>query len=192
MAQSRILAAAVGLIGLLTTAGACLPSSSSSGPAGSPVQVSPQTEMSPGGPSGSPNGGEPVDTVPGVVTVTLVSPTFLEGEVIRGTVANGLDKTIYTQDSKSNCSIVLLEQWNGTSWVPVHGCKLGRAPAVVPIHTGRGLQISLDPNSTHLTSEPGVSVVQPGRYRLIFSFGLMAAGQFEETMTVHSDPFSVR
>ena len=46
----------------------------------------------------------------GKVTVSLGQPSFAEGAVITIRIANGLESVVYTEDSKTDCSIVILDR----------------------------------------------------------------------------------
>ena len=74
----------------------------------------------------------------GKVSVVPSAPAFKQGDVIRAVIANGLERALYTEDEKTDCSIVFLERSGADTWHPVPGCALGRAPLVVAIGPGRG------------------------------------------------------
>lgn len=139
--------------------------------------------------------GMPVKTEPGKVSVLLGAPSFREGEKIRATVANGRRQTIYSEDSKTDCSIVILERWAGKSWQPILGCAVGRAPIVVAIGPGRGRVVTIDPFSFHLrmgTPDTSKPVLRAGTYRIKYAYRLGPGPEFEEPYTGFSPTFHIR
>ncbi|MDI6772680.1 MAG: hypothetical protein QME77_08845 [bacterium] len=138
--------------------------------------------------------GEPV-VVPGKVTLSLGVRSLGPGDLIRIAVVNGLRQTIYTEDMKSDCSIVLLERYSGGAWQPLPGCALGRAPRVVAIAPGQVRPVEINPRSIHFLSgapkEPGRSPIGAGTYRIRFGYRLARGPEGEETHVVHSELFRV-
>src|SRR5512134_85577 len=57
--------------------------------------------------------GTPAKVKPGAVAVRLGGLTYRAGSIVRATISNGLRRTIYTLDSKTACSIAILERWDG-------------------------------------------------------------------------------
>jgi len=131
---------------------------------------------------------------PGKVTIALSALSYAEGQMIEATLANGLEQTIYTEDSKSDCSIVSLEQWNGQVWQPLLGCALGRAPLVVAIGPGLGRRVTINPLSTHLGVSPGSTepAFGAGMYRVKFTYRLDPGPEGEAPYEVYSEAFDIR
>ena len=118
----------------------------------------------------------------GKVSVVPSAPALKQGDVIRAVIANGLERTLYTEDEKTDCSIVFLERSDAGTWHPVPGCALGRLPLVVAIGPGRGRVVTINPLSIHLrmvkppTAKPAIGA---GTYRIRFVYrvGLARGGQ---------------
>ncbi len=139
--------------------------------------------------------GMSVKTEPGKVSVLLAAPSPREGEKIRATVANGRTQTIYSEDSKTDCSIVILERLAGKTWEPVLGCAVGRAPIVVAIGPSRGRVVTIDPFSFHLrlgTPDTSKPVLRAGTYRIRYAYRLGPGPEFEEPYTAFSPTFQIR
>lgn len=162
------------------------------GPTVSPALLSVAT---PAPPARSRDLGVPMKTEPRTVAVVLAKGSFKEGEAIRAAVANGMPSTIFTEDSKTDCSIVFLERWDGGTWRPVPGCALGRAPIIVAIGSGLGRFVTLNPMSIHLrgdgppTSKPAI---RAGMYRIRFTYRLGRDPEGIEPLTSLSQPFIIR
>ena len=147
------------------------------------------------GPGGPPavDLGIPMAVESGKVSVVPSAPAFKQGDVIRAVIANGLERTLYTEDEKTDCSIVFLERSGADVWHPVPGCALGRAPLVVAIGPGRGRVVTINPLSIHLrmgkppTAKPDVGV---GTYRIRFVYRVGLARGAQE-FTAISRPFSI-
>jgi hypothetical protein len=157
----------------------------------------PLVVVSPAAPATSPGAdlGIPVKTDPGKVSVLLAASSLREGDKIRATVANGRRQTIYSEDSKTDCSIVILERWAGKTWQPVLGCAVRRAPIVVAIGPGRGRIVTIDPSSLHLRAGmPGTSkpVLRAGTYRIKFAYRLGLGSGVEEPFSAFSPSFQIR
>jgi len=137
--------------------------------------------------------GEPVSVDRGKVVVRLSKAEFRVGEVVVVTVANGLDRTIYSDDFKTDCSIVTLERRAGSEWAPITGCALGRPTMTVAVGSGRGRTITIDSRSMHLQKAAAGAPLAfgAGIYRITFRYRFspqMGAGE----QTVYSVTFQVR
>ena len=190
----------VSVIVLLTLglAVACGPAISQRRETPSTLEKAPPAPLSGGTSTAAPQTtdlGTPVKTVPGKVSVLLDAPSFREGEKIWVTVANGRRQTIYSEDSKTDCSIVILERLAGKIWEPVLGCAVGRAPIVVAIGPGRGRVVTIDPFSFHLrlgTPDTSKPVLRAGTYRIRYAYRLGPGPEFEEPYTAFSPTFQIR
>jgi hypothetical protein len=126
------------------------------------------------------------------VTIAVSAPTYRSGSVVSAVVANGLNKSIYTEDAKTDCSIAFLERLDGTSWTVVAGCALRRPPATLAIGPGRGRTVTYDPTSVNFGSAGGTrSALTAGTYRIRFTYRLSAEPAAEEPLTVLSAPFTI-
>jgi len=138
--------------------------------------------------------GVPVGVEPGKVVIRLSAASYTTKETISATIANGLDRTLYTEDSKSDCSIAILERRNGADWQPLVGCALGRMPLVVVIGAGRGRVVTINPRSEHFagisgTLEPGIGA---GTYRIKFTYQLAPEAEAGESQVAYSPVFDIR
>jgi hypothetical protein len=136
----------------------------------------------------------PAQGTPGKVTVVLTQSAYTQGQVIEATVVNGLTQVIYTEDSKSDCSIAILEEWDRRSWQPRRGCIARRPPNIVPIGPAQAKMIVINPFSTHFGINPGavVPALGPGRYRLKLTYRLAPEPEGEEPNTAYSAVFEIR
>jgi hypothetical protein len=159
----------------------------------SPAIILPLTPPQPASPSvGAPSDlGQPATTVPGQVSVLMAPSAYAEGNVIQVTVTNGLGSTIYANDEKTDCSIVTLEQWTGDAWEPIMGCGLRRSPATIPIGSGRGRDIQIDPASSNFGRAPGELGFGAGTYRITFTYRLDPARGAAEPYSVSSASFNI-
>lgn len=133
----------------------------------------------------------PTTPSPGQIAIVLAKSAYASAEPISATVADGLDRTIYAQDQKTDCEIAFLEQWNGTSWQPIKGCGLRRLAQVVPIAPSASESVEIDPSSAHLAgAQPRID---PGVYRLRFPYSLDPNTDpgSPEPENVHSVLFSI-
>jgi hypothetical protein len=91
--------------------------------------------------------GHPGTTVPGQVTVELAKTSFREGERVQAIVANGLDQPVYTENQKSDCTIVKLERLKDGLWEWISGCAfMERLPSVVEIGPGEVVEVTINPH----------------------------------------------
>ncbi|HEY3248484.1 MAG TPA: hypothetical protein VGK88_09375 [bacterium] len=189
--------AAVVLFGLVLTVGCTQGARTGES---TPVNIpgNPAGPIAPGSPAppnpAPPDLGVPMPTQPGKITLTLASPQLSAGAPLSVTIANGLGRTIYAQDEKTDCSVLLLERWTGRAWEPVTGCLFGRTPLPVAFGNGRGRTVKIDPFSAHLNhGQPqGTPAFGRGTYRLTFSYGFSAAFGAEEPYALMSTEFAVR
>jgi len=116
--------------------------------------------------------GDRVTTPPGEVGITVSEEPFELGSPISALVANGLDQTIYTEDSQSDCSILLLERLETSRWEPVPGCNVRRPPLRVAIGSSRGRTVLIDPSSDAFLAVLGPTEVplHEGTYRLTLTY----------------------
>lgn len=133
--------------------------------------------------------GDPAQSSSGVVEIKLGSRTYRAGETVRATITNGLIRTIYTEDSKTGCSIVTLERQNQTEWEPIVGCSVERAPIEFAIGPDRGRDVEIDPKSEHFAS---ASDLGPGIYRIRFTFRFDKGAEGGEANEVISETFEIR
>lgn len=126
----------------------------------------------------------PGELTAGQVTVAPTQPLYTEGEWVVGTVANGLDQTIYVQDQKTDCTIVILEHAADEGEAePILGCGQERLTQTVVIEPGAGYRIVINPFSANLAfnASSELPVFGAGVYHLKFSYALQAAANENET-----------
>jgi hypothetical protein len=146
-----------------------------------------------GGPAPAPGpvggSGAPVPIAKGNVSVQLDASQYRVGAVIHVTVANGTDRPIYTEDFKTDCSIVILQRRDGTAWTDVLGCRLGRPTMTVQIGPALGRTVALDPTGFHLA---GGQAFGNGTYRVKFTYRSDPALGGEDPFTAYSAEFAMR
>ena len=129
----------------------------------------------------------------GKVTLSVGQPSFAEGAVITVRIANGLESVVYTEDSKTDCSIVILERKDGEDWTRIAGCSVERLPAVVALGPRRLRTARIDPRSFHLGVPQGSSkpAFGAGVYRIRFTFRRTPEPLAIEPEAVLSDTFRI-
>jgi hypothetical protein len=145
------------------------------------------------GAGGLPGGlGDPVQARNGVIAIAISSQTFPRDGRITAVITNGLDRTVYTEDSKSDCSILLLQRLEGGSWIDVPACAERRPPLVVAVGASHARTISINPRSVNFAAVSGSSepALEPGIYRLKLSYSFTRQ-EGEEQMAVYSQRFRV-
>jgi hypothetical protein len=133
--------------------------------------------------------GRPGKAVPGRATIELAKSSFHEGEIVRVTVANGLDQSLYTNNQKSACTIVTLERLHAGTWERIGGCGMEMLPSVVEIGPGDVVEVAINPHSNlwGIDTSKGLAF-GIGTYRVSFSYWL--AGK-DKVTTVASPEFAV-
>ncbi|HUY79025.1 MAG TPA: hypothetical protein VMV29_19785 [Ktedonobacterales bacterium] len=105
---------------------------------------------------------------PGDIQLTTDLSSYSVNQAIGVTVTNASGKTTYyTQDGRSNCSIVQLDQYVGgkTPWVAVDPCTSIDPPQALQIPAGLQEPFSLSP-----TSKTTANAWDPGDYRVEISY----------------------
>jgi hypothetical protein len=183
------------LLGCLMLAQGCASAGSAGGAPGVTAgsgRRSPDNGSGPGATAGSgePMGGlgYPVQARDGKVTVTVSARSYKPRVPIGAVVTNGLRHAIYTQDTKSDCSILLLQRLDGASWADVSGCALGRPPAVVAIGASHARTVAIDPGSINFANGSPTATLPPGTYRLRLTYGF-SFQEGDEPMAATSPPF---
>jgi hypothetical protein len=123
----------------------------------------------------------------------LNASSFDLSQLIDFTIQNGMDKPIYTEDMKSDCSIIFLERWDGIAWQLIPGCAQRRAPVVFEIEPGQEYSATIDPASPNFEISPDASTpaTTPGMYRIRFNYRVEAEPEGEEPYNVFSESFSL-
>lgn len=130
------------------------------------------------------------------VTLTSYAASYRKGERIVATVANGLQHPIYTEDMKTDCSIVTLEYWDGTWWQPVLNCGMERLPAIAKIEAGQTVKVEIGTESSHFGASPTAQKRAPGvdKCRLKFTYWFTPGPEgfeLEELEVMYSDAFAI-
>jgi len=114
------------------------------------------------------------------------------GAVVSAVVANGLDQTIYAQDSKTDCTIAFLQRHAGARWVDIPACALGRPPLTVAIGPSLGRTVSFNPFSVHFgvvtDARPALNA---GSYRVKFTYRSGAGDDAQEPLVAYSASFPI-
>jgi hypothetical protein len=133
------------------------------------------------------------DVTRGRITVAPGQPTFAEGAVVTVRIANGLESAVYTEDEKTDCSIVFLERKDGEDWTRIAGCGLERLPGVVALGPRRVRTARIDPASFHLGVPEGGPrpAFGAGVYRIRFNFRRAPQPLAIEPESVFSDTFRI-
>jgi hypothetical protein len=142
-----------------------------------------------------PSAGDPArtgDVKPGQVTVSMAQATYKEGAAITARIGNGLAGSIYAEDSKTDCSIAMLERREGEAWSRVPGCSVERIPAVVAIGPGQIRNVSIDPRSRHFGVTTGPKLgFGTGLYRIRFNYRLKPEASGSKPPVAFSDTFRI-
>lgn len=137
--------------------------------------------------------GRPVDVSAGKVVVDLSASTYEQGQVVSALIANGLDRTVYAQDSKTDCAIAFLQKQEGTRWTDIPACAVLRPPATWAIGSLHGRTVSFDPSSVHFAAvSEERPALGPGTYRVKFTYRLSPGPEGEEPFEAFSRPFVIR
>jgi hypothetical protein len=141
----------------------------------------------------APDEGVPMHVQPGKLTVTLNASSYSSGVALTATIANGTDRTVYTADMKSDCSIMIVERQDGGSWQPLPGCNERRAPATIAVGPRLGRTATINPLSANFGVAPGSSTpaFSAGIYRIKFTYRLELEPEGEEPNEVYSNSFEI-
>src|SRR6266516_2672602 len=168
--RPRWLSGTVALAGTLLWVAGCgavasVPPSGSTSPEGTPAAPAQATPDHPTGPASPPPEDLGTPTTPpvlnGAVTVSLSASAYALRTVISANVVNGTDHTVYSQDAKTDCSILLLERLDSGNWQGIPACAQMRPPATVAIGPSRARTVRINPASSDF--QVGM-VLQPGTY----------------------------
>jgi hypothetical protein len=146
--------------------------------------------------SATPPGASPPATAPPVppaskVTVTTTAHSYQVGAVVTASIANGLDRPIYTDDFKTACGIAYLQRSSGGTWTDITGCRLGRPTMTVKIGAGLSREVQFDPYSFHLTAGKAGPGFGAGTYRVKFTCRFDADMGVDDPMVAYSTEFQV-
>lgn len=130
--------------------------------------------------------------VQGDVAVASTAAEYAAGQPVVATVANGTTRPIYTEDSKTDCSIVTLERKIPSGWETIAGCRFGRPPLIVEIRPGERVTVTIDPKSTHLSFGGGALGFGAGTYRFRFAYSFLRALGAVEAVVRFSPEFRIR
>ena len=123
----------------------------------------------------------------GPVTVTTNLSTYTSGEPIGATITNSSKSDYYTQNGKSGCTIVQLEQFNAKKglWSPVDTCNGSQATQTLVIGASTSAPYTLAPSSS---SDP--NAWQPGTYRVSVTYTTQGDG-ITNPQEAHSAAFTI-
>jgi hypothetical protein len=188
-------ALAVALAGVVTLLAACqaVPASPQNGSTASSAQSTPDPTASPTARSEPTNDlGQPTRTPDRKVSVRASARRYAPGALISVVVANGLDRTIFTDDSKADCSIIILQRLEGTTWDDVPGCAQQRPPATVAIGPAHSRTVSLQPASSNFRIGAGPEpALKAGAYRAKYTYRFTPEQADNDPLSILSDPFTI-
>jgi hypothetical protein len=130
--------------------------------------------------------GVPMPAPAGKITITVSASSYGPGQVVSATIANGLDKPVFTTDSKSDCSIAILEREEAGAWNPILTCMVRRPPVTVAIGSSRGRTVLMNLSNFAAPGTP----LEAGTYRLTFTYGL-GREQGQEPLVARSPTFEI-
>jgi hypothetical protein len=102
-------------------------------------------------------------TLPPPVTITTDRSSYDVNSRIIATINNNTDQNIQTEDHRSYCTILFLQQNVGNNWNTVATCLLKSPTRLVKIDARQSVSVLLPP-------EPATAQNEPGMYRLEFLF----------------------
>jgi hypothetical protein len=174
------------LAGLLLLSGCGSTSSSQDGQRATSATLEPVFGGGTGG--GQPMGGsgDPMPAPAGNITITVSAPSYGPGQVVSATIANGLDRPVFTTDSKSDCSIAILEHEEAGGWNPILACPVRRPPVTVTIGPSRGRTVQMNPSNFAAAGTP----LEAGTYRLTFTYGF-GREEGQEPLVARSPSFEI-
>jgi hypothetical protein len=103
-------------------------------------------------------------------------------------VVNGTDHTVYIHDSKTDCSILLLEGLDAGNWWGIPACTQMRPPATVAIGPSRARTVTINPASADFQIG---AILPAGTYRLKLTYRLTSGPDGDESLTALSTPFRI-
>jgi len=123
----------------------------------------------------------------GPISVTTNLSTYTSGEPIGATVTNSSKSDYYTQNGKSSCTMVQLEQYNAktSAWTPVDSCNGSQPTQTLAIAEGTSVPYTLAPAST---TDP--NAWQPGTYRVAVQYTTQVDG-VTNPQEAHSAAFTI-
>jgi hypothetical protein len=130
--------------------------------------------------------------VRGQVAIATSASGYAVGQPVVASIANGTTASVYSHDSKTDCSIIELERRSPAGWETITGCRFGRPPLVVEMKPGARRTVTIDPRSSHLVFEPGQLGFKEGFYRIKFTYSFTRALSGVEPETAYSAEFRIR
>jgi hypothetical protein len=124
----------------------------------------------------------------GPVTVTTNLSTYTTSDAIGATVTNTSKSDYYTQDGKSGCTVVQLEQYNTKTgaWTRLDACNGSQATQALVIGESSSVPYTLAP-----TSASDLNSWQPGTYRVSVIYSAQADGA-TNPQEAHSAAFRIK
>jgi hypothetical protein len=160
--------------------------------AASPAVNPPATSASATPPALTADLGQPAPARDGKVTVAIRAETYRRGAPITVIVTNGLSRTIFTDDSKTDCSIVILQRQDRSPWSDIPGCAQRRPPATVATGPAHLRTLTVHPASSNLRITPDAEPALPaGTYRAKYTYRYTAAPDNGDPYVSFSRPFTI-
>lgn len=119
--------------------------------------------------------------------MTTDASRYRLGAVVEATVANASAASVFTQDQKSDCTIVMLEGGTGTGWEAFSTCGSERVSQTVQLAAGEQRRVRIDVGSENFRPQP----VVPGVYRVVFTFRWAVVPEGAEPEVAVSEPFEI-
>lgn len=152
-------------------------------------RVTPATSSTPTEPvSPLSDPGQPTTSTPGKVTVRSIAGRYRAGQPITIAVANGLDQPIFSNDFRTDCSIVLLQRRRET-WADIAGCAQGRPPATFGIGPSHMRTVIINPNSINF--DISTELLSAGTYRAAYRYRFDPTSSAEDSEVTYSQPFTI-
>lgn len=107
-------------------------------------------------------------------------------EEIVVTITNGLDTPITSQDQRTYCSIIIVEQQHAAGWQPVTNCTANAPSQEVTINPDSVATVTLSPNQL------SDGIITSGTYRATLLYTTGPSFRPAQTSTASSAQFLVR
>ena len=133
------------------------------------------------------NCNDAVTTMPvAEISVITDKESYRVQEEIVVTIENGLDTPITSQDQRTYCSIIILEQQLAAGWQPVNNCTANAPGQEVTIHPDSVATVTLIPNQL------SDGIITSGTYRATLLYTTGPSFRPAQTSTASSAEFLVR
>jgi hypothetical protein len=172
--SSMLVASGAALVAVVALA-ACAPSS------GDNETARPPSFASAGSPTAGPvaDHSSPPPEPAGKVTVSTSADKYVVGGMITASITNRLDRPIYTDNSKTACTIAYVQRQDGGGWTDISSCRMDRPTLTVSLGPGQIRTVSFD------------SAFARGTYRIRFTYRMTQEVAGDDPLAAYSAEFSV-